>query len=314
MLLFRATCDARPGSADNNQKDGIVKQAVERVNAGQAVYTPLTLKVYDHLVLGFSNRFLWRCPTSTLVDLYDRNASEVHLDVGVGTGYFLDKTAWPVENPDITLLDLNSNSLEAAATRIARYQRTTLKADISEPIPLERKYRSVGLCYLLHCLPGPISEKRPRRIRQRLRRGNTAWQNIRRNDRSGRHPKISFRTSTHEFLQSEGHIFKRGRHGPRTPEGSEPTVRKVFHTATWHRRHFRSREPMRSSVAKTDDWSLPRPVFPGRSPGRPRAVRRRAGKASPRLACRKDTILGHSPECLYPPFRLEGDCRCSFVI
>lgn len=161
MLPFRATCDTRPGSAANNQEDGIVKQAVERVNAGQAVYTPLTLKVYDYLVLGFSNRFLWRCPTSTLVDLYDRNASEVHLDVGVGTGYFLDKTAWPVENPDITLLDLNANSLEAAATRIARYQPTTLKADIFEPIPLERKYRSVGLCYLLHCLPGPISEKGP---------------------------------------------------------------------------------------------------------------------------------------------------------
>ena len=55
----------------------------EDVKAGQAAYTPLTLKVYDWFVLGFSNRYLWRCPTSELEALYDRNVSAHHLDIGV---------------------------------------------------------------------------------------------------------------------------------------------------------------------------------------------------------------------------------------
>ncbi len=136
-------------------------QAQDRISAGQAVYTPFTLNVYDYVVLGFSNRFLWRCPTSKLEAMYDRNVSDDHLDVGVGTGYFLDKATWPVEQPQITLLDLNANSLEAASRRIGRYKPETFAANVFEPLPTGRKYRSVGLCYLLHCLPGAMAEKAP---------------------------------------------------------------------------------------------------------------------------------------------------------
>lgn len=136
-------------------------QAQDRVEAGQAVYTPLTLKIYDVAVLGVSNSYLWRCPTSKLVALYDRNVSERHLDVGVGSGYFLNKATWPVAQPEITLLDLNENSLTAASRRIARYAPSTIAANVFEPLPTRQKFRSVGLCYLLHCLPGSMAEKAP---------------------------------------------------------------------------------------------------------------------------------------------------------
>ncbi len=136
-------------------------QVDDRVHAGQAAYTPLTLKAYDWLVHGFSNRFLWRCPTRELEALYARNVSGQHLDVGVGTGYFLDKTAWPVPTPSITLVDLNAHSLKAAARRIERYSPETVVANVLEPeLPAgEARYESVGLCYLLHCLPGTIAKK-----------------------------------------------------------------------------------------------------------------------------------------------------------
>ncbi|WP_193176548.1 class I SAM-dependent methyltransferase [Oricola nitratireducens] len=129
------------------------------VAAGQAVYTPFTLAAYDWFVLGFSNRLLWRCPTSNLRDLYARNVGATHVDIGVGTGYFLDKTPWPVPDPRITLVDLNPHSLEAAAKRIARYKPETVTANCLEPLPVEGPFDSVGLCYLLHCLPGGIAEK-----------------------------------------------------------------------------------------------------------------------------------------------------------
>ncbi|MEQ1576127.1 MAG: class I SAM-dependent methyltransferase [Hyphomicrobium sp.] len=130
-----------------------------RVKAGQAVYTPRSLRVYDAFVLGFSNRWLWRCPARELEAMYARNVSGHHLDIGVGTGYFLDQAAWPVANPDILLADLNPHSLAAAAGRISRYNPRILIANILEPLAISERFGSVGLCYLLHCLPGQMAEK-----------------------------------------------------------------------------------------------------------------------------------------------------------
>lgn len=131
----------------------------DHVKAGQAVYTPMTLRAYDAFVLGFSNAFLWRCPTRDLEALYARNVSGRHIDIGVGTGYFLDKAPWPVAHPEILLVDLNPHSLAAAAQRIARFGPKTRTANILEPLDLADKFESAGLCYLLHCLPGSIPQK-----------------------------------------------------------------------------------------------------------------------------------------------------------
>ena len=88
--------------------------------AGQAVYTRQILNVYDLLVLGASNRLVWKCPTQRLVEHYNRHITDNHLDVGVGTGYFLDKCRFPSTKPRVALMDLNQNSLDFAARRIAR--------------------------------------------------------------------------------------------------------------------------------------------------------------------------------------------------
>lgn len=131
----------------------------EGVEAGQAVYSPMVLRTYDWIVLGISNRFLWRCPTAELRRLYDRNVCGRHLDVGVGTGYFLDKAKWPVAKPAITLLDLNPNCLAAASRRIRRFSPQSVRANALAPLPSLGPFQSAGLCYLLHCLPGAITEK-----------------------------------------------------------------------------------------------------------------------------------------------------------
>ena len=63
----------------------------KEVEAGQAIYTKPVLMIYDWWVLGFSNSFIWQHPTRHLVDLYQTYTTHNHLDIGVGTGYFLDK-------------------------------------------------------------------------------------------------------------------------------------------------------------------------------------------------------------------------------
>ncbi len=131
----------------------------EEIAAGQAVYQPWLLRNYDWFVLGLSNRLLWRCPASELRALYARNLSARHLDIGVGTGYYLDRVAFPVPDPAVTLLDLNPNCLAMASARIARYAPATAAADVLQPLPPLGRFGSAGLCYLLHCLPGTIPEK-----------------------------------------------------------------------------------------------------------------------------------------------------------
>lgn len=133
----------------------------DAVRAGQAVYTPLSLAAYDIIVHGLSNRWIWRCPTHLLDRLYDRNVSDRHVDVGVGTGFFLNRAHWPSQAPAITLVDLNAHCLARAAKRVARFAPLSVVANVLEPLPplAGAPFLSASLCYLLHCLPGTMAEK-----------------------------------------------------------------------------------------------------------------------------------------------------------
>jgi ubiquinone/menaquinone biosynthesis C-methylase UbiE len=138
------------------------------VEAGQAIYTKPVLMIYDWWVLGFSNSFIWQHPTRHLVDLYQTYTTHNHLDIGVGTGYFLDKCELDKHelafNTRLALMDLNPNSLAAAAKRLERFQPETYQVNILEPLtksvaqPIP-KFSSISANYLLHCLPGGIYDK-----------------------------------------------------------------------------------------------------------------------------------------------------------
>lgn len=130
------------------------------IDAGQAVYTPRVLALYDFLVHGVSNHFIWRCPTRQLVKFSNAHITGNHLDLGVGTGLLLDRATLPTDSR-IVLVDLNQNCLDATARRIARYQPTCYRRNVLEPLDLpgERPFDSAGLNYLLHCLPGTIATK-----------------------------------------------------------------------------------------------------------------------------------------------------------
>ena len=129
-------------------------------HAGQAVYSPFVLTLYDMGVLGLSCRWLWRCPASILLAHYQQNISGNHLDVGVGSGYFLDKVNFPALNPRVALMDLNPNSLDFCSRRIDRYQPQNLQRNVLEPIDYQGdKFDSLGMNLLLHCLPGTMLEK-----------------------------------------------------------------------------------------------------------------------------------------------------------
>ncbi|MGX9979433.1 class I SAM-dependent methyltransferase [Methylobacterium fujisawaense] len=128
--------------------------------AGQAIYNPRTLQIYDLVVLRLSNPLIWRCPTARVLNLYDRHAGSAHCDVGVGTGWYLDRCRFPAPAPRIGLMDLNADSLAFAADRIARYRPETYRVDVlGAPATGIAPFDSIGMTYLLHCLPGDIAAK-----------------------------------------------------------------------------------------------------------------------------------------------------------
>ena len=134
--------------------------ARDDVEAGAAIYSKRLLAAYDFLVLRFMNRFAWKCPSERLLDHYNCHVSDNHLDIGPGTGYFLDHCSFPSSKPRIALLDLNPNCLEVASRKIARYQPEVHQASVLDPIEIDHPgFDSIGLNYVLHCLPGTIHTK-----------------------------------------------------------------------------------------------------------------------------------------------------------
>ncbi|MGW7537852.1 class I SAM-dependent methyltransferase [Amycolatopsis sp. NPDC054798] len=142
-------------------RDGVADPDVpEDVRAGAAGYGGFLLSVYDQWVLGCVCSAVWRCPRGIMLRLYDRNVGARHLDLGPGTGFFLDRCWFPVREPRVALVDLNENVLRTAGRRIRRYAPALYRRNVLAPLELgPERFDSAGLNLLLHCLPGGMPHK-----------------------------------------------------------------------------------------------------------------------------------------------------------
>jgi SAM-dependent methyltransferase len=126
--------------------------------AGQRDYGPLLLRLYDPVVVAHVSRIVWRTPPGSLLDRFRAHVRPNHLDVGPGTGYFLDNSGLPDGSP-ITILDPNTHVLEHVSKRLARFDVTAVEADVLKPLPVQGPFDSAALHLVIHCLPGPIERK-----------------------------------------------------------------------------------------------------------------------------------------------------------
>jgi SAM-dependent methyltransferase len=107
------------------------------------------------------NWLSWRCSTTKIqLPFFKENLSENHLDIGVGTGYYLAHSPLTPSH-HITLLDLNKNSLESTNSRIGNKARMFQADALAPTLPFKKgeKFESISLFYLLHCMPGPLERK-----------------------------------------------------------------------------------------------------------------------------------------------------------
>ena len=133
---------------------------VERpVDLIPVTFTPGMLRYYDWLLEFTCNR-VWHCPIQRTLEHYKRQLSSNHLEVGVGTGYFLEHSLLPSSKPRLALLDLSPHCLKRTATRLSRYAPEVYRANALAPIEISvQRFDSIALNYVLHCMPGALPEK-----------------------------------------------------------------------------------------------------------------------------------------------------------
>lgn len=133
----------------------------DKAKPGYAGYSSFVLSLYDFWVHGINNRFFWKCPTRILIQLYRSHVTGNHLEIGPGTGYLLDKSGLPGSNPRLVLCDMNVQCLHRAGHRLRRYHPILEQRNVLRPLDgLGDRFQSVGLNYVLHCLPGDLEAKR----------------------------------------------------------------------------------------------------------------------------------------------------------
>jgi ubiquinone/menaquinone biosynthesis C-methylase UbiE len=135
-------------------------QLERRMAHAQETYTRGRLRIYDKMVLGGFCSLVWRCPARVMRRLYDGSVGDRHLEIGPGTGYFVDKCRFPTPEPEITLLDLNSECLEVSSRRLARYRPRACQANLMNPLPLPaRHFDSAAMNLVFHTIPGGWEHK-----------------------------------------------------------------------------------------------------------------------------------------------------------
>ncbi|CAF1335030.1 unnamed protein product [Didymodactylos carnosus] len=133
-------------------------------------YPWIFLFVYDYWVLLFICKFVWKCKRSLQLSFYNKNLSSNHLDIGVGSGWYLKHCMLPSNIYRIALADLHISPLKFATNRLlSRFDNSTKmpkieliqKNILSEDTASDQlnKFDSISMFFLLHCIPGSMKEK-----------------------------------------------------------------------------------------------------------------------------------------------------------
>lgn len=115
-----------------------------------------SLKFYDYLVNDINCTYAWRCHKSNIFENYKNNIKTNHLEIGPGTGYFLKKN---YNINKLYLMDINEDTLNFSKNNLSfNYEVKTINHNIFEDKLEIKDLDSVGLNYVLHCVPGKLED------------------------------------------------------------------------------------------------------------------------------------------------------------
>lgn len=118
----------------------------------------ISFLTYDFFVNKFVCSYIWRCNENNISKLYDENVSTNHLEIGPGTGFFIRKNKFN----NLYLCDINRDVLDFTKNQLKNNSKNIIS--INKNLFLDSNnlniydINSVGLSYVLHCVPGNLSD------------------------------------------------------------------------------------------------------------------------------------------------------------
>jgi 2-polyprenyl-3-methyl-5-hydroxy-6-metoxy-1,4-benzoquinol methylase len=130
------------------------------LNRSQRFFNKASLFVYDFVLYGVISQYAWGCSIERLDSHYRRYLGSNHLEVGVGTGFLLNRAAFDSPSPRVALMDLSPACIEATAEKVARYAPETYLQNLLQPIEAKiAPFDSIAINSVMHCVPGGFKEK-----------------------------------------------------------------------------------------------------------------------------------------------------------
>jgi len=135
-----------------------IESGTGRTNLSQRYFNPLLISLYDFSVYRIVSQYIWGCSNSLLIHRYQHYVSPHHLEVGVGTGYLIDKSNANISRLD--LMDLSRACLHKSSKRLHRYYPSVIRHNVLEkPLEEDKRYDSIGINYVMHCVAGDFTDK-----------------------------------------------------------------------------------------------------------------------------------------------------------
>ncbi|PRC94068.1 class I SAM-dependent methyltransferase [Solimicrobium silvestre] len=134
--------------------------SIAKVKRSQRYFNKASLSIYDFILYGFISKYAWGSSIQRLDAHYKKYVSLSHLEVGVGTGYLLNRIKFATPSPRLALMDLSQACLEKTKIKVSRYAPEIYVQNLLEPMQRSiPQFDSVSINYVLHCIPGSISQK-----------------------------------------------------------------------------------------------------------------------------------------------------------
>lgn len=131
-----------------------------RVERSQQYFNKISLFFYDLILYGVISKFAWGCSIRLLDGQYRKYATANHLEVGVGTGFLLNRVVFPSPAPRVALMDLSPECLEKTRQKVARHAPQAYRQNLLEPVAEQiAPFDSIAINYVMHCVPGSFQEK-----------------------------------------------------------------------------------------------------------------------------------------------------------
>jgi hypothetical protein len=134
--------------------------AAKKTRRSQQYFNKLSLIFYDFILYGVVSKYAWGTSIQRLDAHYKKYASSNHLEVGVGTGYLLNRIVFDSARPRLALMDLSVACLDKTKRKLSRYAPETYIQNLLEPLQQTiPAFDSISINYVMHCVPGSFKEK-----------------------------------------------------------------------------------------------------------------------------------------------------------